>query len=86
MRKLTSPALFSNITLNWKCLRDKHSSLLRTFLDYGHKRFYNIGTRATVVAVVVVVGFNDDTNVDASVDNNRPIDSVDRYDVFDNVD
>ncbi len=65
---------------------DKHSSLLWTFLDYWHKKFYIIGTRATAVAVVVVVGgLNDDTNVDASVDNCRPIDNVDRYDVFDNV-
>jgi hypothetical protein len=24
---------------------DKHSSLLRTFVNYGHKKLYNIGPR-----------------------------------------
>ncbi len=26
--------------------RDKHSSLLRTFVNYGRKKFYNIGPRS----------------------------------------
>ncbi len=25
--------------------RNKHSSLLQTFVNYGHKKFYNIGSR-----------------------------------------
>jgi hypothetical protein len=27
-----------------KLARDKHSSLLRTFVNYGRKKFYEIGT------------------------------------------
>jgi hypothetical protein len=29
--------------------RDKHSSLLRTLINYGRKKFYNIGPRANVI-------------------------------------
>jgi hypothetical protein len=28
---------------------DKHSSLLRTFVNYGHKKFYNIGPWKTLL-------------------------------------
>ena len=28
-----------------RLVRDKHSSLLRTFVNYGHKKFYNFGSR-----------------------------------------
>ncbi len=30
---------------------DKHTSLLRTFVNYGRKKFYNIGDLNDVVAV-----------------------------------
>ena len=39
-----APALPTNIILGWKRLAtDKHSSLLRKFVNYGHKKFHNIG-------------------------------------------
>jgi hypothetical protein len=38
-------ALPKNIRLGWQYLpRDKRSSLLRKFVNYGQKKFYNIGT------------------------------------------
>ncbi len=41
-----TPALLSNIMLGLERLaRDKHSCLLRTFENFGHKFFYNIGPR-----------------------------------------
>ncbi len=36
-------ASLANIRLGWKTWRGKHSSLLRTFVNYDHKKFYNIG-------------------------------------------
>jgi len=37
-------ALPTNIGLGWKRnVGDKHSSLLRKFVNYGQKTFYNIG-------------------------------------------
>jgi hypothetical protein len=37
-------ALPTNITLCWKInVGEKHSSLLRKFINYGHKMFDNIG-------------------------------------------
>jgi len=37
-------ALPTNIRLGWKrYVGDKHSSLLRKFVNYGQKFFYNIG-------------------------------------------
>ncbi len=36
-------ALPTNITLGWKInVVEKHSSLLRKFVNYGRKKFYNI--------------------------------------------
>jgi hypothetical protein len=32
-----------------KACQNKHSSLLRTFVNYGCKKFYNIGARARPV-------------------------------------
>jgi len=31
-----------------KLARDKHSSLLRTFVNYGHKKFYNVEPRPRI--------------------------------------
>ncbi len=39
-------ALPTNIRLGGKGLTDKHSSLLRIFINYGRKNFYNIGPRS----------------------------------------
>jgi hypothetical protein len=39
-------ALPTNIRLGWKRnAGDKHSSLLRKFVNYGQKKFHNIGPR-----------------------------------------
>jgi len=39
-------ALPTNIRLDWKRnVSHKHSSLLRKFVKYGQKKFYNIGPR-----------------------------------------
>jgi hypothetical protein len=38
-----SGALPTNIRLSWKGLPGKNSSLLRTFVNYGRKKFCNIG-------------------------------------------
>jgi hypothetical protein len=39
-------ALPTNIRLGWYA-RDKHSSLSKTFVNYGSKKFYNIGPKQT---------------------------------------
>jgi hypothetical protein len=42
--KAEAVALPTNIKLSWKRLtRDKHSSLLHTFVNYGRKKFDKIG-------------------------------------------
>ncbi len=39
-----APTFLSNIRLGLEELaKDKHSSLLRKFVNYGRKKFYNIG-------------------------------------------
>ncbi len=38
-------ALHAIIRLLERLARDKHSSLLRKFVNYGQKKFYNIGPR-----------------------------------------
>jgi hypothetical protein len=39
-----APGLIANIRLGWKRLaRDKHSSLLRAFVNYGQKSFIILG-------------------------------------------
>ncbi len=43
----STPALFINSRQGWKRLtRDKRSSLLRNFVNYGRKKCYNIDYRA----------------------------------------
>jgi hypothetical protein len=38
-----APALLSNISFRVdRPAREKHSSLLQTLVNYGHKKFYNI--------------------------------------------
>jgi hypothetical protein len=35
--------------------RDKHSSLLRTFVNYGHKKFYKIGSRQNLAKIEIYI-------------------------------
>jgi hypothetical protein len=37
------------LDLGGKACQDKHSSLLRTFVNYGRKKFYNIGPETNVI-------------------------------------
>jgi len=39
---------------------DKHSSLLRTFVNYGHKKFYNIGPWFVCIRVSIEFYSNND--------------------------
>ncbi len=40
-----------------KFARDKHSSLLQKFVNYGRKKFYNIGPGTVKLATAVIYGF-----------------------------
>jgi hypothetical protein len=50
----------TNIILGWKAFaKNKHSSLLRIFVNYGCKFFYNIGYRLLTIkrSTDVIYGF-----------------------------
>jgi hypothetical protein len=40
------PNLLTNIRLGWKILPETNTSLLQKFVNYGNKKFYNIGPRS----------------------------------------
>ncbi len=42
---LSQITTMKSLTTSEKLSLDKHSSLLRTFINYGRKKFYNIGPR-----------------------------------------
>jgi hypothetical protein len=41
---LVSSAITANIRLSWKALQGAKTSLFRTYINYGRKKFHNIGT------------------------------------------
>jgi hypothetical protein len=48
--------------LTWlkRLARDKHNSLLQTFVNYSRKKFYNIGPRFHIVKLMFVQANNND--------------------------
>jgi hypothetical protein len=51
MTKNTASGLAQQSTSLERVARDKYSSLLRKFITYGCKKFYNIGIRRRVVCL-----------------------------------
>jgi hypothetical protein len=35
--------------------KDRHSSLLQTFVNYGRKKFYNIGARVSTIPLKIIL-------------------------------
>jgi hypothetical protein len=56
-----TPALLANIRLGWeeRLCRDKPLSQLRTFVNYGRKKFYNVAQNNTNITDEAKMGKGD---------------------------
>jgi hypothetical protein len=48
----------TSIRLGWKGLPETNTSLFRTFINYGRKKFYNTGSRSKKISAYLAIFFS----------------------------